>query len=234
MTSAPFTLQIDVGAKISLLMIRGNLAPATVEEARQTHNQTAGNDAGVAAARSLGDLSHAVFVPLGGARGAASELLIMDQWNSLAGLNQFFSNPQVEKGGGLIFKSREPVVWEPADGLPSCHMPPPATKRERYVGIVRGKVHSREQARVVFSGAFAKSINQARKLGLLSREYFYRVGEAGPGPSNELLGVDVWYSAEGMNEQYARHEDMGAIGALFTARPATSVWEQPAGEWVEW
>ena len=43
---------------IYLLAIRGTLAPKTLEDARKTHNETAGAPANVAAARGLGDLSH--------------------------------------------------------------------------------------------------------------------------------------------------------------------------------
>src|ERR1700733_15025540 len=89
------TLNVEVGPRLHLLTIRGKLAPSTVEQARQTHNQTAGNPDGVAMARSLGELSHVVYVPAGGASGAATELLVLDQWNSLAGLNGFFANAQV-------------------------------------------------------------------------------------------------------------------------------------------
>jgi hypothetical protein len=234
MATEALKLQAEVGPRIHLLSIRGKVVPSTVEAVRQVHNQTAGNPAGVAAARSLGDLSHAVFVPAGGASGAATELLILDQWNSLAGLGGFFANPQVQQGGGMMFSSRDPVVWEPVEGLPRAFMPPPGGNTKRYVGIVRGPVRSREQAREVLSSTFVKSVNQARKLGLLSREYFYRVSEPGAGPSLELLGLDLWYSAEGMKEQYEKYEDMAALGAMFAGRPDTSVWEQPAGEWVEW
>ena len=47
-----------------LLTIRGTLSPDTLEAARKVHNQTAGNPDGVAAAKSLGDVSHMVYVPM--------------------------------------------------------------------------------------------------------------------------------------------------------------------------
>jgi len=65
-----------------LLTIRGTLAPATLEAARKVHNQTAGAPANVAAAQSLGDVSHMVYVPMqhdGHAKTkGAGEFLIMD------------------------------------------------------------------------------------------------------------------------------------------------------------
>ena len=108
-----------------LLTIRGQLKPATVEESRNVHNMTAGNPAGVAAARSLGDLSHMVYVPSGQNGGPASELLILDVWNNLDGLNQFFSGHDVQAGGDMIFTGREPVVWMPARGAFTYHLAAP-------------------------------------------------------------------------------------------------------------
>src|SRR5215469_2981400 len=69
-----------------LRSVRGTLAPATLEAARVVHNQTAGDPQGIATARSLGDLSHQVFVPVDRAGNGAGELLILDLWNSLPGL----------------------------------------------------------------------------------------------------------------------------------------------------
>ena len=88
---------------IYLLTVRGKLSAKTNEEARIVHNETAGDPQGVAAARSLGDLSHLVHVPLD-AGDASGELLILDLWTRVDGLNQFFSNPDVQKGVARNFK----------------------------------------------------------------------------------------------------------------------------------
>ncbi len=93
--------------QIYLLTIRGTLAPPSLEAARPVHNQTAGAPEGVAAAKSLGDLSHMVYVPV---NKELAELFIMDLWTSPSGLNQFFSDPQVQQGAAMIFTQRDPVV----------------------------------------------------------------------------------------------------------------------------
>ena len=72
-----------------LLTIRGTLSPTTLEEARKVHNMTAGDPGGVAAAKSLGDVSHMVYIPLPHdghtpSKGAG-EFLIMDLWHSMDG-----------------------------------------------------------------------------------------------------------------------------------------------------
>jgi hypothetical protein len=77
-----------------LLTIRGTLAPASLEAARQVPNQTAGAPEGVAAAKSLGDLSHLGSVPV---KQELAEIWSMDLWTSPSGLNQFFSDPNVQR-----------------------------------------------------------------------------------------------------------------------------------------
>jgi len=77
-----------------------------LEAARVVHNETAGDPRGIAAARSLGDLSHQVFVPIDPAANGARELLILDLWNSLPGLNQFFANQHMRRGGSMLFSRR--------------------------------------------------------------------------------------------------------------------------------
>jgi hypothetical protein len=221
------------GAQSYLLAIRGTRAAPDDETSRKIHNETAGAEAGVAAARALGDLSHKVFVPAKGAPGSKpGELLILDVWNNLDGLNQFIANPQVQKGGGLMFGSRDPVVFAPANDLFSFHLPTPMGQQARCVGTIRGLVKSREEARTVLNASIAKGINAARKLGLVSHDMYYRVGAPGQPESLELFGVDFWYDGKGMAEYYQAEPE--TFNRAFAAPPAAGVWEQPAGTWVEW
>src|SRR5688572_8072035 len=152
---SPISLAVDVQQKIHLLSIRGKVARASIEELRHGHNTVAGSDASIAAARSLGDLSHAVFVPVGTTT-TTEEILFLDQWNSLAGLAKFFANPQVQEGGKQVFASKEPVVWEPADGFLRFAMPAPAGRNDRFIGIARGLVRSKEATREAFERLASK------------------------------------------------------------------------------
>jgi hypothetical protein len=47
----------------------------------------------IAAAQSLGDLSHMVYVPTDQQGDKAGEFLILDIWNGMDGLNAFFRQP---------------------------------------------------------------------------------------------------------------------------------------------
>ena len=220
---------------IFLLAIRGVLKPKTLEDARTTHNATAGNPHGVAAARALGDLSHNVFVTPGDTRGTAGELLILDLWNNLDGLDKFFSDKQVQEGGAMIFatiESRE--LWSPADDFRSFILPTPAGRTSQWVGLIRGTVRSREAARTIFDAIAKETINAARTEGQVSHEIFFRMTPPGQPQSLELLGVDVWMDAEGMGRFYANPQHIAPLRDIFTAPPATSTWKRPAGEWVEW
>lgn len=217
-----------------LLAIRGTLSPATLEAARAIHNDTAGAPPNIAAAQALGDLSHMVYVPTERPTAGAGEFLIMDIWNSLEGLNQFFANPHVQEQGGRIFSSRDPVVWAPASGFSSYHIPPPYGKNERIVSVVRGMVRSRSEAQMVHNAIIAKEINKARKAGSLSHEAYFRLAPPDAPEALEFFAVDVWMSASGMGQYYGDPEFARGIKELFAAPPVTSTWTHPEGDWVEW
>jgi len=218
---------------VYLLAIRGTLAPKTLASARSIHNETAGAPANVAAARSLGDLSHMVFTPIE-QNGSAGEFLILDQWNNLEGLNQFFANKQVQEQAGQIFSDRDPVVWAAAEGFTAYHFPAPYGKNERFVGIVRGMVESRSKAQSVHNAVVGQTVNRARINGNMSHEAFFRLTPPGTSESLEFFAVDVWMDGEGMNRHYNDPAFMGGFQELFTGQPSASVWTHPAGEWVEW
>src|SRR5215212_4613434 len=93
--ATPMLGRIDAGAQeatpsaaagaaftIYLLTIRGTLAPASVEDARTLHNQTAGAPESIAAARALGDVSHMVYAPVPPAEDGPGEVLFIDFWTS--------------------------------------------------------------------------------------------------------------------------------------------------------
>lgn len=221
-----------------LLTIRGVLAPDTLEAARKIHNQTAGDPAGVAAAQSLGDVSHMVYIPMlhdGHTKiKGAGEFLIMDLWTSVDGLNTFFSDKQVQEGGEMIFRERDPVVWAPAEGFVSFHIPAPFEKNDRIVAVVRGPVKSKEAAKELHNTAMTKTINKGRKLGLLSHEAYFRLAAPNSPEALEYFGVDVWMDGEGMGDYYGDEDFLASFNDFFTAAAADSVWLHPKGDWTEW
>ena len=229
MTTLPFKLMTDPTPTQFLLTVEGTPAAADREAVRQAHNMVAGSDEGVAAARSLSDLSHSVYVPADPK--APNRLLFIDFWNSVEGLMQFFSNPQVQKGGEMVFKERTPIVWAPSPGLPRVNLPAPVGRNERFVGLVSGPIASRDAAEQLLAEATRKAVNGNRAKGLLSREWFFRADKP---DALEAIGVDVWFDADGMQAVYNDPAEMAPLANLFTARPATSVWARPAGQWVEW
>src|SRR5215469_3160727 len=129
-----------------LLTVRGKFAAKTLDAARVLHNDTAGSAPGIAAARSLGDLSHNVYAPAKGAASSAEdgEILFLDHWAAAPGIMQFFSNPTVEEQAGKLFSARDAAVWVPAVGSFSYSLPAPRAKADRFVGLVRGPIASPE------------------------------------------------------------------------------------------
>jgi hypothetical protein len=220
-----------------LLTVRGTSIPENLEAARVLHNATAGSEQGIAAARSLGDLSHNVFVPSTKSKQSGAqpgELLFIDWWDNPKGIMDFFSNADVQKGAAHLFSERDATVWMAARGSSSYHLPAPKARTERYIGIIRGPVESPERAIEVFASVDTKAQRDARRRGLISHGLFIKMNPPGDSSQLELLGVDVWSDFGGMNEHYGDHTHMSGLAGAFAGRPATSVWEQAEGNWSEW
>ncbi len=221
-----------------LLTIRGTLAPETLEAARKVHNQTAGNPEGVAAAKSLGDVSHMVYIPMehdGHAKTkGAGEFLIMDLWVSMEGLNTFFADKQVQEGGAAIFSDRDQVVWAPAEGFTTFHIPAPFGMNDRIVAVARGTVKSMAEAKKLHNTAMTKTISKARKLGMVSHEAYFRMAAPNSPEALEYFQVDVWMNAESMGDYYGDEEFLESFNHFFTAEASDSVWVHPKGDWIEW
>jgi hypothetical protein len=222
----------DAGAATYLLTVRGATVPASTEEARTLHNATAGHPAGVEAARSLGDLSHQAFTPCGDAQ--AGELLFIDFWNSLSGMAQFFSDPQVQAGGSQLFSRRDTPLWAATSGFGSFHLTVPSGKQVTGVGLLRATVSSLEKAADAFTSYAAVTINRSRRHGLVSHSVWTRVPGPGEPQALEVLGVDMWMDAGQMNGYYDLGLGFDHLGPVFAAPPDTSVWQSAPGDWTEW
>jgi hypothetical protein len=221
-----------------LLTIRGRLSPATLEEACKIHNMTAGDPGGVAAAKSLGDVSHMVYVPLphdGHApTSGAGEFLIMDLWTSPEGLNTFFSDHKVQEGGAMIFSERDPILWAPARGFTSYQIPAPFGMNDRIITMARATVKSLEEACELHNQAVARTVGQARKAGNLSHESYLRMAAPGSPEALEWLGVDVWMRPDEMMSLYEDPEFLEGFDHMFTGEADVSIWVHPHGDWIEW
>ena len=217
-----------------LLAIRGTLASPTIAEARKLHNSTAGHPANVAAAQSLGDLSHMVYVPMEKPKKGAGEFLILDIWNSMDGINQFFANPTVQEQAGQIFTQRDPVVWTAAEGFANYHIPAPFGMNDRIVTTARGTVKSVDEARKLHNISTVKTLAKAHKGGNLSHESYFRMAAPGSPEAMEYFGLDVWTSADHMMEYYEDPDFLAGYDHMFTSEAVTGMWQHPTGEWVEW
>jgi len=165
----------------------------------------------------------------------SGELLFMDIWNSIDGLNKFFGDPQVLGGAKLMFSTREAVVWGKLDDFLNFHFPTPTGKNTRIVGMIRGTVNSLEEAKAIHNDAMEGQVNASRLAGIVSHEFFVRSAAPGSPESLEVLGVDVWMDADRMKKHYESPEFQNSgLYKIFNAKPTSSLWAHPAGDWVEW
>ena len=218
--------------QIYLFTLFGTRAHA-LEDMRPIHNRVAGAPEDVAAAKALSDLSHMVYTTVDEQSPA---FVIMDLWTDISGFNQFFTEPERQKrqvAGGL-FTQQEPVLWEPAEGFFSYHLPAPTGHNDRFFGLLRGSVMSREQARLLVDQVRRADLHKARAAGHVSHEMYFRLAEPGAPESLELLAVDGWFDREGMLRYYEELDARLALDGLFTAPPSTWLLQHPAGEWIEW
>ena len=218
-----------------MLNVRGTHSQKNLDAARALHNATAGSPGGMEAARSMSDMSHCVYVPAKGAAAVSSakdgELLFIDFWADAAGLQKFFSNPDVVEQGAKLFSAKDPSVWMPARGAFTFHVPPVAAKRPGVVGLLRARVTTPEAAVEAFNAVTHKGLAAARRRGLLSHELYVKLGP--PNEPMEIVGVDLWSSVEGRVEHYSDRSGLAPLSAGFAGEPAASVWEQ-AGGFNEW
>lgn len=221
----------DAGATAVMLTVRGKTTQRTVEDARRLHNTTAGAPPSVEGARSLGDLSHNVYVPRGDASG---EVLFIDFWNSLSGLGQFFSDPQVQAGADQLFTSRDAVVWTPAPEFGEVALTVPSDRATAGIGMLRTTVTSLDKAAAAFNAYLAATVNQARRHGLVAHRVMTRVPNPGEQPTLEVIGIDVWMDAADMDRYYDKGLGFDLLEPVHSGPPNSSTWESAPGDWTEW
>lgn len=218
------------------LTVRGKYLAPNLEACRVIHNDTAGSQAGIVAARALGDLSHKVYAPFASPQSSAKdgEVLFIDWWQDAKGLMDFFANENVQMQGTKLFTSRDATVWMPAKGAFTYNLPAAANKSERFVGMIRGPIANPEKSLAIFKAADLKAQRAARVRGLLSHELFIKLNPPGVSAPLELLGVDIWCDAKGMGEHYSDPNEMKALEGAFSGAPDATVWSQAPGNWSEW
>ena len=226
------TYPADAGATTYLLTVRGKTVPATLDATRSIHNATAGAPQSAAGARSLGDLSHNVYAP--SSKELDGQLLFIDLWNSVSGLNTFFSNPHVQEAAGQLFESRDGIVWSRLEGFGAYQLALPKGRSIGAVGLIQVPVTSIEDAAAAFTAYAGTTINTSRSYGMVSHSTWQRVPNPGEAPTTELIGVDFWMDADRMNEYYELSLGFEHFGPVFAGAPNTSVWRSAPGDWVEW
>jgi hypothetical protein len=222
----------DAGADTFLLTVRGKPVPASLDEARKLHNATAGAPPSVAGARSLGDLSHNVYVGYG--ESDHSDLLFIDFWNSPTGLGRFFGNPEVQASAGQLFASRDGVVWARGNGFGEFHLAVPSGRTPQALGMLRARVTSIDDAAKAFGAYSAETINTARTHGIVSHSTWTRVPNPGENTVPEVVGIDIWLDPGDMNRYYELGLGFEHFASVFDGPPETSVWQSAPGDWIEW
>lgn len=219
-----------------LYITRGALNPS-LDRAREKHNEFTieGPTPGKEIARSLGDLSHAVYVPASGATSKSDvkpgELIFLDFWEDPNRMDAFFSDDNVRDAGARLFSSYEETAWMSAPAAFAYNLPQIDGDAARFVAIARATVHSAENAIAEFGKYASKNVGVARRRGQLSHSL--HVKRAKPSEPAEVLALDFWSTRKGLREYYDDQEAWNGFGASFTAPLKVSTWERSSG-FAEW
>ena len=242
---------------LTLHTTRGTRNPETLSEARIMHNTfvTEGPHPGIEIARSLGDISHNVYAPASEVGSLSDvtpgELLFIDYWADPDGMERFFSNPFAQEAGDRLFSSRDESEWMPAPAAFTFQVPARAGTPARFVGMMRARVRSAEEATTVLARLVSTNLRASRRRGQLSHNLFVRLagvvadrpasnarrsrGLSDPASTNpvEILSIDSWGTLEGLKEHYSDATAMSGLDGTLAGPLAVSVWEQVSG-FSEW
>ena len=166
---------------------------------RELHNATAGAPQGIAAARSLGDLSHNVYSAV---NDGSDTILFIDHWNSLTGLGEFFGDPQVQAGAGQLFAERDAVVWGPTSGFGNHHLALPSGRLGHRCRRVRVAVSSLDAAAAAFHRLRGGHDQHRAAPWAAVAQHVGADRHPGEAVAPEILGVDLWTDVEQMNAFY--------------------------------
>ena len=221
----------DAGATTYLLTVRGKVAAPSVADVRELHNATAGAPQGVAAARSLGDLSHNVYSAV---NDGSDTILFIDHWNSLSGLGRVLRRPAGPGGRRAAVRRARRGRVGPDERVrqPSSRaaVGPVGRRRRRparrgqLARCGRGRVHrlrrGDDQHRAALRARVAQHVVADRRPG----------GDRGAGDPRRRP-VDRRRADECVLELRLGYEHLGPV---FAGEPQTSVWQSAKGEWIEW
>jgi hypothetical protein len=241
---------------LTLHLTRGVLA-STIDETRGMHNAFVdeGSRPGREIASSLGDLSHNVYTPARGVdsalRAQPGELLFVDYWAAVSGMEMFFANPVALTAADTLFSSREESEWAVAPNgfgfsVPARYGAPPG-----FVAITRAAIRSTDEAVPAIGKLISAGLPAARRRGQVSHGLFIRdAGIANRRPAAntrrahgntlaqshaqaEVLTLDWWSTVDGLAEHYRDATLMGGLPDALVGPAETAVWQQEGG-FSEW
>ena len=242
---------------LTLHTTRGTLNPKTLEEAWTMHNHflTQGTPPGIEIARSLSDMSHNVYTPVEGlgsvSNASPGELLFIDYWADLSGMETFFSNPFSVSAGDRLLSERVESEWMKAADAFTFHVPATAGPSTRFVGMLRAPVREASEVIAALGKLVSTNLGASRRRGQISHDLFVRhaavmearpasnghrsAGESAAAPTEpvEILAIDVWFTRDGLKEHYSDTTFAHGLDEVLARPGALSVWE-PVSGFSEW
>lgn len=215
------------------IFVRGTLKN-DVATSKMLHDQVV--NGAKAQAMGLGDLYHQTFLNVvppgdGGNPPAPTELLWIDQWNDLAGLQTFSTDPNVMAALGMIFAAPPAITVdaEPAGWTEWGALNPLPQLDPLFLFSIRGPLagpttdDSRTYHNMLAGGSEAQAMaagDQAHRVWL------------DPMDATRFQAIDLWSNLAGAQAVYGDPNFQMAFGKLFSAPPTVEPYAHT--DWAGW
>ncbi len=220
--------QPDGGAASNqTVLIQGTLAQSATDGGAQSA-QDALFGMYRSAAQGLGNVGHAVFLDVA----MSQDVLDVDTWDDAKGLQQFLSNPQVQKQDAQLFASMPTVTVAVARpgwyGWGSFSRTLPNGGGPAYVAVLRGKLAHDEATSASIHNQGAMQA-QSAAMGAGDLAHIPYLDTADP---TAFLVIDEWSNPMAPMQLYGSADFQKAFGALLVGAPTITLY---AGtNWLQW
>lgn len=215
------------------VFIRGKLKndPAT---SKMIHDNFAGN--GKAQAIGLGDQGHYVFLnllppPDGGALPPSDQVLAIDLWNDLNGLQTFLQNPDVQSFLGSLYTGQpEVTITIHPDGFTEWGALNPINQaKPLFAFSIRDtfKASSVDQEKTDHNSVADNAKASAMGAGDVAHTVYLDMTD-----TRQFQAIDYWTNLTGPGQVYGDPNFQAAFASIFTMAPTVEGYV--ASDWVQW
>ncbi|HEY2366207.1 MAG TPA: hypothetical protein VGH87_07480 [Polyangiaceae bacterium] len=234
------TSDADAGAPLQYMaLIRGKLAGVTyadggdagavdLSQAKAAHDQIA--QGGESAAKTAGDIAHAVLLGTSILDGTPNEFLAIDRWTDATAMKAFYANPQFQQAFASLFAAPPTIdFYVSASGWVSWgDMHSGDTFTPHYMHLALGTLSSTDPAT---NEAAHNQVASGGETPSMQAGNVAHVVWLGMDDAQKFNGVDIWKADDDIQAFYTNPQFVTAFSSLFSSV------SQPvyvSTDWYQW